>query len=79
MDAKSINKIQKARLHNSVVERMTSVYNSAPVTAVDPISAVTNNPALISYNSLLSSDEFYDKLSKLQSEYRRFYHDQHSV
>ena len=79
MDVKSTNKIQKARIHNSVVERMTSVYNSAPVSAIDPINAVTNNTALISYNSLLSSDEFYDKLSKLQNEYRRFYHDQQEL
>lgn len=79
MDVKANSKIQKSRVHNSVVERMTSVDNSTPVTRVDRVSPVTNNTAFISYNSLLASDQFYDNLSTLRQEYKRFYHDQQEL
>lgn len=73
------NRIEKYRAHNSVVDRMTNTDNTGAVTPVDPIKPITNNPNFVSYNSLLASDDFYDKLSKLQKEYRRFYHDQQEL
>ena len=77
--AKSSSDIQKYRAHNSVVNRMTNTVSSTAVTAVEPIKPIKNDPTLISYNSLLASDEFYDKLSKLNKEYRKFYHDQQEL
>lgn len=79
MNIKSARKIQKSSIHRSVVDRMTSVNNSSPISAIDPVSPVTNNTSLISYNLLMASDEFYDKLANLQNEYRRFYHDQQEL
>lgn len=73
------NRIQKYRAHNIVVDRMTNTDSTGIVTPVERVKPVTNNPNLISYNSLLASDEFYDKLSRLQKEYRRFYHDQQEL
>lgn len=79
MDVKSTNKINKYRAHNSIVNRMTNVGANTAVTPVDRVSPISNSTALISYNSLIASDEFYDKLTRLQKEYRRFYHDQQEL
>lgn len=79
MKTRPSNRIAKYRNHNSVVNRMTNVNSSSAVTPVDPVDPVSNNTALISYNSLMASDQFYDNLAELQEEYRRFYHDQQEL
>lgn len=79
MKTRPSNRIEKYRNHNSVVNRMTNIGANSAVTRVDPVDPISNNPALISYNSLMASDQFYDKLDELQEEYRRFYHDQQEL
>lgn len=79
MSVKPTSKISKYRAHNSIVNRMTNVGANTAVTPVDRVSPISNSTALISYNSLIASDEFYDKLTRLQKEYRRFYHDQQEL
>lgn len=79
MESKGSGRVEKYRAHNSVVNRMTSTSRAGAVTRIEPVDPVKNNPNFISYNSLLASDEFYDKLSKLQKEYRRFYNDQQEL
>lgn len=79
MKVRPSTKINKYRNHNSVVNRMTSASTSSAVTPVDPVDPVQNNPALLSYNSLMASDQFYDNLAELQMEYKKFYHDQREL
>lgn len=79
MKMRPSNRIEKYRNHNSLVNRMTNISSNSAVTKVDPVDPVSNNPALISYNSLMASDQFYDKLDELQDEYRKFYHDQQEL
>lgn len=79
MESRSSGRVEKYRAHNSVVNRMTNTISAGAVTPVDPVDPIKNNPNFLSYNSLLASDEFYDKLSKLQKEYKRFYHDQQEL
>lgn len=79
MKTRSSNRIAKYRAHNSVVNRMTRANSSSAVTPVDRVEPVSNNPALVSYNSLMASDQFYDNLADLQEEYRKFYHDQQEL
>ena len=79
MKTRPSTRVAKYRAHNSVVNRMTNVNSSSAVTPVDPVDPVANNTALVSYNSLMASDQFYDNLAELQEEYRRFYHDQQEL
>lgn len=79
MESRGSGRVEKYRAHNSVVNRMTNTITAGAVTAVDPVDPIKNNPNFLSYNSLMASDEFYDKLSKLQKEYKRFYHDQQEL
>ena len=79
MKVNSSSKINKYRNHNSVVNRMTSSSASSAVTPVDRVEPVQNNPALLSYNSLMASDQFYDNLADLRTEYKKFYHDQREL
>lgn len=79
MKSGASGRIAKYRAHNSVVNRMTRANSSSPVTRVDRVEPVSNNPALVSYNSLMASDQFYDNLTDLQDEYKKFYHDQREL
>ena len=79
MESRGSGRVEKYRAHNSAVNRLTSTVTTGAVTAVDPVDPMKNNTKFLSYNSLLASDEFYDKLSKLQKEYKRFYHDQQEL
>lgn len=68
----------KQMVHSNLVERMTVVRAANMVNPVDPVDPVKND-SRTAYNSLMASDEFYDKLKNLRKEYEEFYHDQQEL
>ena len=71
-----LSKINKNRMHHLYVNQNTQATNINSVQKIDPVQKIENDPQGRPDTYLLSSDAFYDKLRKLQKEYKKFYHDE---
>lgn len=74
-----ISDVKKDRIRNITVERNTSIEDTYAVEAVKPVKKVTNRLDYMGENSLLLSDEFYDRLASLKREYKHFYQNEQKL
>lgn len=72
--ANKVSSVASSRVHNSYVNRATTVNRATSIDPVGPVPRANNETSYSSGNYLLTSDLFYESLNKLRTEYKKFYH-----
>ncbi len=79
MKISKASSLKKSRIRGSYVDRNTHISKTAGVEAIDPIKQIQNSSFYSSENHLTSYDLYYDSLSELKKEYKKFYHHEQNL
>ncbi|ABR49205.1 hypothetical protein Amet_3065 [Alkaliphilus metalliredigens QYMF] len=79
MSKSRVSSVNKDRIHNMYVDRLTTTSRASTIDRITPIKPAHNETSTTSDNFLLYTGVFYERFKDLANQYRKFYDQQQAL